>query len=67
MSFPFPMEYLSNVGSADDMLGGLDLVGPQCVGCGCTDGNACATENGACFWVEDNLCSACAFGTAAES
>ena len=27
-----------------------------CRGCGCTDDNACP---GGCFWVEDDLCSAC--------
>ena len=33
----------------------------QCKECGCTDWNACVTENGeTCCWVRDDLCSACA-------
>ena len=38
----------------------------RCVGCGCTDSQACVTEDGACFWVvvveetRTGLCSACA-------
>lgn len=31
-----------------------------CRGCGCTDDRACVGENGACWWVESDLCSACA-------
>jgi hypothetical protein len=33
-----------------------------CVACGCTDFRACATEEGACYWVEESppVCSACA-------
>ncbi len=30
-----------------------------CRVCGCTDDNACVTENGACSWVTDDLCNAC--------
>ncbi|MGG4106724.1 hypothetical protein AAXB25_22760 [Paenibacillus lautus] len=32
-----------------------------CQTCGCTDTNACVTEEGPCFWVngEHDLCSAC--------
>lgn len=32
-------------------------VGDVCRVCGCTDDNAC---EGGCYWVEENLCSACA-------
>jgi hypothetical protein len=32
----------------------------SCRRCGCTDDRACQTEDGPCFWVEDDLCSACA-------
>jgi hypothetical protein len=39
-------------------LGGDD--GPSCRGCGCTALDACETPNGACFWLEPDLCSACA-------
>ena len=33
-----------------------------CRVCGCTDRNACTTEDGPCFWIgdRDDLCSACA-------
>jgi hypothetical protein len=27
-----------------------------CRNCGCTDENAC---DGGCWWIEDDLCSAC--------
>ena len=36
-----------------------------CIGCGCTDNNACMGENGACHWLKVNretgfgICSAC--------
>lgn len=30
-----------------------------CRVCGCTDNNACITEVGPCWWVEEELCSAC--------
>lgn len=33
----------------------------KCTGCGCTEDNACGTKlGGACFWVDENFCSACA-------
>lgn len=33
----------------------------ECRVCGCTEENACLEpEVGACVWVEDDLCSACA-------
>lgn len=32
----------------------------RCRVCGCTWNNACMTEFGPCYWVEDDLCSACA-------
>ncbi len=35
-------------------LAGADL--PRCRVCGCTDDQACA---GGCWWVADDLCSAC--------
>lgn len=31
----------------------------KCRVCGCTQYNACVSEYGACWWVEDDLCSAC--------
>ena len=32
----------------------------RCQECGCTDAQACETDLGPCFWVADQLCSACA-------
>jgi len=32
----------------------------KCRVCGCDDLHACWTEDGPCYWVEENLCSACA-------
>jgi hypothetical protein len=32
----------------------------KCRVCGCTEDNACVTDDGPCFWVEEDLCSACA-------
>jgi hypothetical protein len=32
----------------------------KCRICGCTDNNACIGVEGPCYWVEDDLCSACA-------
>lgn len=31
----------------------------KCRICGCTENNACITDRGPCWWVEDDLCSAC--------
>lgn len=31
-----------------------------CRSCGCTQDNACVTENGPCAWAEPGLCTACA-------
>jgi len=31
----------------------------QCRICGCTDFSACQTVAGPCYWVEEDLCSAC--------
>ena len=33
------------------------LAAPRCRSCGCTDARACP---GGCYWVEPDLCSACA-------
>jgi hypothetical protein len=33
-----------------------DLVDQACRKCGCTDDHACP---GGCFWIADDLCSAC--------
>jgi hypothetical protein len=33
-----------------------ELAGPTCVGCGCTEGNAC---EGGCVWATPTLCSRC--------
>lgn len=30
----------------------------KCRVCGCTDTQACMTEEGPCFWLEEDLCSA---------
>jgi hypothetical protein len=30
-----------------------------CRVCGCDDNHACLTDDGLCYWVEDDLCSAC--------
>lgn len=35
----------------------VELDGPFCRVCGCTDHNAC---DGGCHWVEEDLCSSCA-------
>lgn len=32
-----------------------------CRVCGCTDERACMTIEGPCYWVAEDLCSACAF------
>ncbi|TCX51968.1 MULTISPECIES: Cas9 inhibitor AcrIIA9 family protein [unclassified Dehalobacter] len=32
----------------------------KCRVCGCSNESACMTEEGACYWVESDLCSACA-------
>lgn len=34
-----------------------------CRVCGCTEDDACETPNGTCFWLESDLCSACAEAT----
>jgi hypothetical protein len=31
----------------------------RCRICGCTDSNACITEDGPCCWIWEDLCSAC--------
>ena len=31
-----------------------------CRGCGCNERHACLTGAGPCYWVEPDLCSACA-------
>ncbi len=31
----------------------------SCRLCGCTEIKACQTDNGPCYWVEGDLCSAC--------
>ena len=36
------------------------LPGGQCRGCGCDDLHACGCDDGLpCYWVEEDLCSAC--------
>lgn len=32
----------------------------HCRVCGCSDFRACWTESGPCYWIEYDLCSACA-------
>jgi hypothetical protein len=34
--------------------------GQRCRECGCTDARACMTDAGPCWWIEPDLCSACA-------
>ena len=34
--------------------------GPSCRACGCTEDNACVVDGQPCWWVEPDLCSACA-------
>lgn len=38
----------------------LDAGDATCRRCGCSELDACQTEHGACFWLEPDLCSACA-------
>ena len=44
------------------LAGGLPTI-RRCRECGCTDFNACRTDTGPCWWVEADLCSACATAT----
>jgi hypothetical protein len=37
----------------------LAISARACRTCGCTDNNACMTDDGPCWWVEPDLCSAC--------
>lgn len=39
----------------------LDLYeqGKICCECGCTEDDACMTDDGPCYWAEPGLCSAC--------
>ncbi len=41
----------------------------RCRACGCHDFDACVDENTGmvCWWIEEDLCSACAAGMAAEA
>ena len=32
----------------------------KCRVCGCTNEKACMTRDGPCYWINDDLCSACA-------
>ena len=34
----------------------------KCRVCGCSWDNACVTDDGPCYWVEEDLCSSCAKG-----
>lgn len=38
----------------------MALIFTACRVCGCTEARACVTEDGPCWWVEGDLCSACA-------
>lgn len=44
---------------AEDLLNSFDIDEQACRICGCTWHNACLTEEGTCYWVEEDLCSAC--------
>ena len=37
-----------------------------CRMCGCTESMPCISADGACYWVDDTLCSACAGPAAIE-
>ena len=37
-----------------------------CRVCGCTQEHACETDEGPCYWVEDDLCSACALSQSGD-
>jgi hypothetical protein len=43
-----------------DAVSQLSDDGRKCRRCDCTSHNACLTEHGACFWIGEDLCSACA-------
>jgi hypothetical protein len=38
----------------------------KCRDCGCTQGHACVTEEGPCYWIAADLCSACARAAATD-
>lgn len=43
-------------------LGGLPSASTddrQCRVCGCAEDHPCMTEDGPCFWLEQDLCSGC--------
>ena len=62
---PFSPEDAEEIELAQALAGEIEI-GAQCIHCGCSNGRACVTENGACFWTSDEppICSACEFGTA---
>lgn len=37
----------------------LPMDGEACRGCGCTEHNACMTEDGPCGWARPQICTAC--------
>ena len=44
------------------------MSGRSCRICGCTDWNACIEPDGyPCCWIEENLCSNCAFFAQGDS
>ena len=48
--FPTPIALLSEISIQEVK---------TCRVCGCTDGHACIRSDGPCYWVEEDLCSAC--------
>lgn len=46
--------------TADDSIEATIATPTACRVCGCTDRNACDVSAVPCFWVEGDLCSACA-------
>lgn len=38
---------------------GAVAIGQRCRVCGCSDFDACMTDDGPCWWVEEDLCSGC--------
>lgn len=58
--FPLPVE------ATEDEVAGLEV--PACRVCGCTNNQACVTDDGPCHWVEPDLCSApiCVIGDRAR-
>ena len=44
---------------SEEKKGGAAQKVKTCRVCGCTDDKACMSSQGPCWWVADDLCSAC--------